>query len=145
MYRLSAWWGAFARSFFSDFSLKSARNPGESFGQCVSRVREAGGSFTTAVDAASGVGLLTGSFGTTTMLVSAGRGAQGWNVMNTASRTVPNLSVAEGVAYSAASKGFIAPSTAGTLGKVIAPLGKVSAVTAAVGLGLEGGVLGACR
>jgi hypothetical protein len=141
---VDSWAWTFTKSFFSGFSVSTARLPGESFKQCVSRVRAAGGSATTAVDAVSGVGLLTGSFGTTTTLVNAGRGAQGWNVTNTAVKTTPNLSIAEGVAYSAASKGLISPSAAGMFGKIVSPLGKLSAVAAAVGIGLEGGVLGAC-
>jgi RHS repeat-associated protein len=141
-----SWWGAFAKSFFGDFSFESARGAGESFMQCVSRVRAAGGSFTAAVDATSGVGAATylssASFGATTYTVWRVWGNTGWASSQVIAR---NLSLAEGAAISAAGKGLISPTTAGIVGKVAAPLAKVSAVPTAVALGLEGGVLGACR
>jgi len=88
---------------------------------------------------------VTGSVGSTTTLTSAGRGAQGWNVIDTVVQTRPNLSLAEGAAYSAASNGLISPTTAATVGKVLGPISKAAAPVAAVGAGLELGVLGACR
>ena len=138
------WWCEFWKSFFTDFSLKSARNPGESFSDCVSRVRAAGGSFTTAVDAVSGVGAVTyastASLGSTTYTTGLwGVPPQEWTV------TSRNLSFAEAGATSAMARGLISPGTASFVGKVAAPVAKVSGVATAVSLGLEGGVLGACR
>lgn len=139
----NSWAENFTKDFFGGFSLSSARAPGESFSQCVSRVRAAGGSFTAAVDATSGVGAATylsyASFGRTTYSVIAGVPPAEWTV------SARNLSLAEGIAISAAGKGFISPATAGIVGKVATPLAKVSGVATAVALGLEGGVLGACR
>jgi hypothetical protein len=138
-----SWGRNFTKAFFRSFSFKSARLPGESFSQCVTRVRAAGGSFTTAVDATSGVGaatyLSTTSFGRTTYSLWAGVPPREFSV------SARNLSFAEQLATSAAGNGIISPTTAGLVGKVATPLAKVSGLATAVALGLEGGVLGACR
>jgi RHS repeat-associated protein len=144
----SSWAWNFTKSFFSGFSLQSARVPGESRTQCVSRVRSAGGSFTGAVDAVSGVGTvstaLTARVGTTTYSTAAYYWGPEMGV-KAVTMTKPNLSLLEGVATSAAGYGFISPGTASLVSKVAAPVAKVSGLATAVALGLEGGVVGACR
>lgn len=127
-------------------SLKSARAPGESFGDCVSRVRSAGGKFTGAVDAISGVGLanaaLTTSVGSTTYTVWRVWGNTGWAPVTVTAR---NLSFLEGGVIWAAGRGMIPPSVAGGASAWAGATAKASGIATAVALGLEGGVLGACR
>jgi hypothetical protein len=94
-------------------------------------------------DAVSGAGaatyLATSSFGTTTYSVWAGVPPREFTVY------ASNLSLAEGLAISAAGNGVIPPSVAGFVGNVAAPMAKLSGVATAIGLGLEAGVLVACR
>ncbi len=137
------WWKAFVHSLFTQFSLKSARQQDETFSQCVSRVRAAGGPATGVVDATSGVGLanavLTTSVGTTTWSVTRGVPPRQWNV------TQPNLSLLESASNWALGNGLISPGLASGIGKFASGTAKLSGMAAAVGLGLEGGILAACR
>jgi len=103
---------------------------------------------TAVVDAASGVSLanavLTTSVGSTTYTT----GMYYWGSelgVKAVTITRPNLSLLEAGGTLAAGSRLISPRTAVALGKYAGATAKASGVVAAVGLGIEGGVLGACR
>jgi hypothetical protein len=142
-----SWWGTFARSFFGGFSLKSARSQGESFGECVSRVRAAGGSATAAVDAVSGVGVATSlasypSLINTTFPLSpdlfASSGSFGRAV-------VSNSFIEQAAMESSIVYGSLPASSVAVAQKASSALWSGGGLVTAAALGLEGGVLGACR
>lgn len=142
-----SWAWTFTKSFFSGFSLRSARAPGESFSQCVSRVRAAGGSATAAVDAASGVGLAT-SLASHPSLINtafplspdlfASSGSFGRAV-------VSNSFIEQAAMESSIVYGSLPASSVGVAQKASSALWKGGGLVTAVALGLESGVLGACR
>ena len=143
----SKWWGTFARSFFRDFSFASARNPGEKYTHCVSRVRAAGGSFTTAVDATTGVGLLTSLASYPSLIKSAvPLSPDLFKSAGTFGRAVVSNSFLEQAAMEGSMvHGSLPASSVAMAQNASSALWKVAGPVTAAAIGLELGSLGACR
>lgn len=129
-----SWAWTFTKSFFSGFSLRSARASGESFSQCVSRVQSAGGSATTAVDAISGVGVATSLASYPSLINTSFGGA-----------VVSNSFIEQAAMESSIVYGSLPASSIGVAQKASSALWSGGGLVTAGALGLEGGVLGACR
>ena len=131
------WWKNFAKSFLKGFSLKSAREPGETVLQCVARLKQISPTTAAIVDNTSLVSL--GSWLTTgfqyTVSEAVARVPNGWTQTYKVSFVEKGAELAFGSA-----KGFN-----NVTFKVLPAIGKISGVIGAVGTGLELGAYGACR
>ena len=128
-----SWGWTFAKSFFGDFSLKSARAPGKSFTQRVSRVRDAGDAATAAVDSV--------------LLLSTASSLGSWQAI---SRPViggvkATFSTIEVLALEGMQNGALSANTFAAATKLSGTLGKYSPYVIAGAVGAELGILGACR
>jgi hypothetical protein len=137
-----------ALGFHAGGVLASARLPGEQFWACVARVRAAGGAFTATVDT-----LTPGAsfaFGLTRPL-GPPRGfsnripSPSWKNNLIKFNKVPGPSLAENLAAEAASQGTVSAESVAVVRGTAARVAGKAGILAAVGWGLELGVLGACR
>jgi RHS repeat-associated protein len=139
-----SWWGTFARSFVQNFSLKSARQPGESFSACVDRTQtallgDAGKSVLGGVTGTSlGIGAATTRFGSG--LVPTVFSTDQTVVQTRIGRSLLDL-MAEG-GYQA---GTISAGTAEALTAGGAALSKIVVPVFGAAVGLELGFLAGCR
>jgi RHS repeat-associated protein len=141
-----SWWGTFAKSFVRDFSFKSARQPGESFGACVDRAAKSlfGNTGARVFGAVTGASLFTGALtlspGTQVVKVF---NPDYWNVISW--KRVPLPSVADLIVRGGVEAGTISAETGAAISATAAAASKVAVPVAAVTSGLLGGLLGACR
>jgi len=142
-----SWWGTFAQSFFGDFSLKSARQRGERFTTCLSRVRAAGGAFTTAVDAVTLGGAATSLASAPSLIKTSFPLSQDLFLSaGSFGRTIVSTSFLERAAMEASIVyGSLPASSVRLAQRGAAVLSKGAGIVTAVGAGLELGSLGACR
>jgi RHS repeat-associated protein len=141
-----SWWSTFARSFITDFSLSSARQPGESWSACVDRTQQSllGGAGSNVLNALAPVSAVTSILTTSpgTALVPGG-GVAGKVVPIRGPVPIPSL--AEQIAQGGVEAGTLSAETA-SLARVAAPVAsKIVAPITAVATGLEFGFFGACR
>jgi len=127
----SSWWGTFATSFFRDFSLKGAKQQGETWSACVDRAQEA----------------LLGKTGTTALnvLTPLGAGATLYTTPFTQSTDLPGV----GVTRSFWEADLAANARSGTglanfATKASGPLSKALGIVTAVATGVKGGFYVAC-
>jgi hypothetical protein len=139
-----SWWSTFAKSFVTDFSLKSARLPGEGFSACVDRTQtgllgDAGKSVLGGVTGTSlGIGAATTRFG-------SGLVPTVFSTDQTVVQTRIGTSLLDLMAEGGYQAGTISAGTAEALTAGGAALSKIVVPVFGAAVGLELGFLAGCR
>ncbi len=143
-----SWWGTFIKSFVTEFSLSSARQPGESFGACVNRVGSALFGDAAPLVNALGPPVAVVSAATSVFTTSPATAALPGNVINIATgrqATTALPSLLERILPEAVAAGSVSGATAGAIEALVPVISKVAAPVTALSWGLVGGIWGSCR
>jgi RHS repeat-associated protein len=151
-----SWAWTFTKEFFGNFSLKGARQQGETVSACFDRTQKAllGETGQEVLHSVSGASLATSVLtASTTQRLVYGSTVQGEVVNGLGAQISGDVietqlaanSIATKVIQSGVNNGEILRSVGGNAIRGASVLGKVASVAAAAGIGLEGGFAVACR
>jgi hypothetical protein len=138
------WLLEFGRSFVEDFTLRGARNEGETLVQCIDRAQNAllGDTGAAALHAVSGTALITVA-STAPIGTAMSYTRESFKLREMV--RIPGRSVAEIVTGYGVGAGVLPSNASAVVRSAVPTISKASGLATAVGIGLEAGFVAACR